>query len=74
MHDYSSENQSSVVKKKEWVVCTGCTYFKSTTFDASQLICLCNDAPPTDYILGIRDPYVMNKNGTCGYYKSKIKE
>lgn len=50
------------------VFCKDCFY--SSGFVTEDKLCSCEDAPFTDYVLGEKKMYVLNKNGECRFFKT----
>lgn len=52
-------------------ICKECKYFNENTHQYYPFSCLSEEAPPTNFINGFKDPKKINKSGKCEYYCKK---
>jgi hypothetical protein len=53
------------------VLCKDCFY--ANGFVGEDKLCSCSDAPYTDYVLGEKKMYVLNRNGECQFFKTPVE-
>ncbi len=65
------KEEISLPEKKKYSLCVECKYLGTIGRNISDRKCYAPTAPPTDFVTGEKDPYIMNKYGSCYYYTEK---